>query len=205
LVSGGDHAITLPVVRAVSAAMSGKLGIIHFDSHYDLCMDPPHFAGSQWAQILDLSNVTVANFCQIGMRGLRQAPFEVEVAKSLGHPIFSIADIDRDGIHGVTDAALKHACDGTEGIYVSLDIDVLDPVYCPAQKYPEPAGLTSKQIIAALRRIGQQAKIKGFDLCCLGPQYDNRVGTGSHLAARLFVEVMAAIAWSNKLATQAKA
>ena len=204
LVSGGDHAITLPVVRAVAAAMSGKLGIIHFDSHYDLCMDPPHFAGSQWAQILDLPNVEVPNFCQIGMRGLRQAPFEVEVAKSLGHPIFSIADIDRDGIDGVTDAALKHACDGTEGIYVSLDIDVLDPVYCPAQKYPEPAGLTSKQIIAALRRIGQQAKIKGFDLCCLGPQYDNRIGTGSHLAARLFVEVMAAMAWNNKIATQAK-
>ena len=105
---------------------------------------------------------------------------------------------------GLTDAALKHACDGTEGIYVSLDIDVLDPVYCPAQKYPEPAGLTSKQIIAALRRIGQHAKIKGFDLCCLGPQYDNRIGTGSHLAARLFVEVMAAMAWNNKIATQAK-
>lgn len=205
LVSGGDHAITLPVVRAVAAAMSGRLGIIHFDSHYDLCMDPPHFAGSQWAQILDLPNVEVPNFCQIGMRGLRQVPFEVEVAKSLGHPIFSIADIDHDGIQGVTDAALKHACDGTEGIYVSLDIDVLDPVYCPAQKYPEPAGLTSKQIIAALRRIGQQAKIKGFDLCCLGPQYDNRVGTGSHLAARLFVEVMAAIAWRNKITTEAKA
>ena len=88
---------------------------------------------------------------------------------------------------------------------MSLDIDVLDPVYCPAQKYPEPAGLTSKQIIAALRRIGQQAKIKGFDLCCLGPQYDNRVGTGSHLAARLFVEVMAAIAWSKKTRARAKA
>ena len=45
------------------------------------------------------------------------------------------------------------------------------------------------------RRIGRRADIKGFDLCCLGPQYDDRVGTGSHLAARLFVEVLAAMAW----------
>jgi arginase family enzyme len=195
LVCGGDHAITLPVVRAIAGAMPGRLGLIHLDSHYDLCWDPPLFAGSQWAQILQLPNVEVRNFCQIGMRGLRQVPFEVEVAKSLGHPVFTISDVDRDGIETVVDAALERACDGTEGIYVSLDIDVVDPVYCPAQKYPEPAGLTSKQIIAALRRIGAAAEIKGFDLCCLGPQYDDRVGTGSHLAARLFVEVMAAMAW----------
>ena len=195
LVCGGDHAITLPVVRAVAGALSGRLGLIHLDSHYDLCWDPPLFAGSQWAQILRLSNVEVHNFCQIGMRGLRQVPFEVEVAQALGHPVFTMADIDRQGMEAVVDAALARACDGTEGVYVSLDIDVVDPVYCPAQKYPEPAGLTSKQIIAALRRIGQVAEIKGFDLCCLGPQYDDRVGTGSHLAARLFVEVMAAMAW----------
>ncbi len=195
LVCGGDHAITLPVVRAVAGGMSGRLGLIHFDSHYDLCWDPPLFAGSQWAQILQLPNVEVRNFCQIGMRGLRQVPFEIAVAKSLGHSVFTISDVDKDGIEAVVDEALERACDGTDGVYVSLDIDVVDPVYCPAQKYPEPAGLTSKQIITALRRIGAAAEIKGFDLCCLGPQYDDRVGTGSHLAARLFVEVMAAKGW----------
>jgi len=195
LVCGGDHAITLPVVRAVAAAMPGCLGLIHLDSHYDLSWDPPLYAGSQWAQILRLPNIRARNFCQIGMRGLRHAPFEVEVAKMLGHTVLTMADIDRDGIEAVIDAALERACDGTAGVYVSLDIDVLDPVYCPAQKYPEPAGLTSKQAIAALRRIGQVAQVKGFDLCCLSPQYDNRVGTGSHLAARLFVEMMAAMAW----------
>lgn len=198
LVCGGDHAITLPVVRAVAGAMSGRLGLIHFDSHYDLCWDPPLFAGSQWAQILQMPNVQVENFCQIGIRGLRQVPFEVEVAQSLRHPVFTMSDVDRDGIEAVIEAALERACDGTDGVYVSLDIDVVDPVYCPAQKYPEPAGLNSKQIIAALRRIGQATEIKGFDLCCLGPQYDDRVGTGSHLAARLFVEVMAAMAWRRK-------
>ncbi len=201
LVCGGDHAITLPVARAVAAGMTGRLGLIHFDSHYDLAWDPPLFAGSQWAQILSLPNVEARNFCQIGIRGLRQVPFEVEVAKSLGHSVFTITDVDQDGIESVVAAALERACDGTDGVYVSLDIDVLDPVYCPAQKYPEPAGLTSKQIIAALRQIGHKAEIKGFDLCCLGPQYDDRVGTGSHLAARLFVEVMAAMAWRRCCAT----
>ena len=198
LVCGGDHAITLPVVRAVAGGMAGRLGLIHLDSHYDLCWDPPLFAGSQWAQILQLPNVDVRHFCQIGMRGLRQVPFEVEVARTLGHNVWTMADIDHHGIEAVIGAALERAGDGTDGVYVSLDIDVVDPVYCPAQKYPEPAGLTSKQVIAALRHIGQAVEIKGFDLCCLGPQYDDRVGTGSHLAARLFVEVMAAMAWRRK-------
>jgi arginase family enzyme len=201
LVCGGDHAVTQPVVRAVAGGMSGRLGLVHFDSHYDLGLDPPYYAGSQWAQILGLPNTDVRNFCQIGIRGFRQVPYEVEVAKALGHSVSTIADVDRDGIEAVTDAALERACDGTDGVYVSLDIDVLDPVYCPAQKYPEPAGLTSKQIIAALRRIGQAAEIKGFDLCCLGPQYDDRVGTGCHLAARLFVEVLAALAWRRRAET----
>jgi len=195
LVCGGDHAITLPVVRAVAGAMTGRLGLIHFDTHYDLAWDPPLFAGSQWAQILGLPNVDVQNFSQIGIRGLRQVPFEAEVARTLGHSVYTITDVDERSIEDVVDAALERACDGTDGVYVSLDIDVVDPVYCPAQKYPEPAGLTSKQIISALRRIGKATPIMGFDLCCLGPQYDDRVGTGSHLAARLFVEVLAAMAW----------
>lgn len=198
LVCGGDHAVTLPVVRAVAGATPGNLGILHFDTHYDLAWDPPHFAGSQWAQILRLPNVRTRNFCQVGIRGLRQVPFENEVARKLGHRVFTITDIEREGIQTVIAAALEQACDGTDGVYVSLDIDLIDPVYCPAQKYPEPAGLTSKQIIAALRQIGQATAIKGFDLCCLGPQYDDRVGTGSHLAARLFVEVMAAMAWRRR-------
>lgn len=201
LVCGGDHAITLPVVRAVAAAMSGRLGLIHFDSHYDLAWEPAYYAGSQWAPILALPNVDARNFCQIGIRGFRQVPFEAEVADRLGHSVQTITDIDRDGVEAVISRALEHACAGTDGVYVSLDMDVIDPVYCPAQKYPEPAGLTSKQIITALRRIGQDADIKGFDLCCLSPQYDDRVGTGSHLAARLFVEVLAAIAWRRSLDT----
>ncbi len=203
LVCGGDHAITQPVVRAVAGGMTGCLGLIHFDSHYDLGWDPAFYAGSQWAQILGLPNVEVRNFCQIGIRGLRQVPYEAKVAEALGHTIFTITDLERDGIEAAVDIALKRACDGTDGVYVSLDIDVVDPVYCPAQKYPEPAGLTSKQIIAALRRIGQAAEIKGFDLCCLGPQYDDRVGTGSHLAARLFVEVMASMAWRRRCLSSA--
>jgi arginase family enzyme len=153
LVCGGDHAITLPVVRAVAGGMSGRLGLIHVDSHYDLCWDPPLFAGSQWAQILQLPNVETRNFCQIGMRGLRQVPFEVEVAKTLGHTVLTMADVDRDGVEAVADAGLERACDGTDGVYVSLDIDVVDPVYCPAQKYPEPPPSRPSPCCAASARL----------------------------------------------------
>ena len=194
LVCGGDHATTLPVCRGLTAAREGHFGLIQLDSHYDLCLEPPHYAGSQFAQILDLPAFDPANFVQIGMRGIRQVPFEVEVAKELGHTVLTMADIDQRGIEAVIEDAVARASDGTDGVYLTLDIDVVDPVYCPAQKYPEPSGLTSKQLISALRGIGQAADIVGFDLCCLGPQYDDRVGTGSHLAARSFLEVLATIA-----------
>jgi arginase family enzyme len=198
LVCGGDHGIPLPIATAVAAGMDGRLGVIDFDAHYDLAWGPPRFAGAQWAHILRLPNVNVQNFCQIGIRGLREVPFEVEVAKTLGHTVFTMSDIDHQGLESTIDAALERACDGTDGVYISLDIDVADPVFLPGQKYPEPAGLTSKEIISALRRIGAASEIKGFDLCCFSPQYDDAVGTGALLAARLFVEVIAAIAWRRR-------
>ena len=85
--------------------------------------------------------------------------------------------------------------ENTEVLYVSLDIDVVDPAFCPAQKYPEPGGLTSREIISAIRQIGKHKLINGFDISCLGPQYDAKTGPSAQLCARLFMEVMATIAW----------
>jgi agmatinase len=197
LVLGGDHATPAPALAALSPRTAGNIGVIAFDSHYDLSLDPPYYAGSQWAQSLHLPNLQPANLVLVGMRGLRHCLYEQYVAEELGLPVFTMGQVDERGLAAVVADALDRACDGTEALYVSLDIDVMDPASVPAQKYPEPAGLTTRQMIAALRQIGARRKLAGFDLCCLGPQYDLRTGISSQTCARFFVEVLATLALHN--------
>jgi len=194
LVIGGDHSTPAPVLAALSQRVKGNIGVIVFDSHYDLSLEPPYYAGSQWAQCFHLPNIKPTNLVLIGIRGLRHCLYEKYVAEELGIQAFNMHQIEEQGIDEVVNQALERACDGTENLYLSLDIDVMDPSYIPAQKYPEPAGLTTRQMISALRQVGGRRKVAGFDLCCLGPQYDLRTGISSQTCARFFVEVLATIA-----------
>ncbi|MFX0085492.1 MAG: agmatinase family protein [Candidatus Hodarchaeota archaeon] len=198
LIAGGDHAIPYPAVKSLAAHTSENIGIITFDSHFDLYYEPEFSAASQWGRLFDLPQVDPKNFCTIGLRGLRSQYHELLVAKRLGIQYFTMADIQKQGIEQIIGKALEIAGNNTESLYVSLDIDIMDPAFCPAQKYPEPSGLTSREIILALRMIGKHKLIKGFDICCLGPQYDTNTGVSSQLCARLFLEVMATIAIQMK-------
>ncbi|MFX0051169.1 MAG: agmatinase family protein [Candidatus Hermodarchaeota archaeon] len=198
LVSGGDHAIPYPCVQGLANHVEGNIGIISFDSHFDLHYEPEFSAASQWMRLLELPQVDPKNFCLIGIRGLRNQLHERFISEQLGLEYFTMADIEIHGIQNIISKALKIVGENTEALYVSLDIDVMDPAFCPAQKYPEPGGLTSREIISALRKIGKSQIVKGFDICCLGPQYDSSTGLSAQLCARLFMEVLATIAWQKK-------
>ncbi|MFW9780477.1 MAG: agmatinase family protein [Candidatus Heimdallarchaeota archaeon] len=198
LIAGGDHAIPLPAVKALANHTRGNIGIITFDSHFDLYYDPEFSAASQWVRLLELTNVDPANYCSIGIRGLRNQVHEKYVAEELGLSFFTMAEIESDGIPAIIERALSIASKNTDSLYISLDIDVMDPAFCPAQKYPEPGGLSSREIITALRKLGRTKLINGFDICCLGPQYDSPTGISGQLCARLFVEVLGTIAWQRR-------
>lgn len=194
LILGGDHAVPTPVLKALAPRTRGNIGLIVFDSHYDLSFEPYHYAGSQWARALEQPNINPKNLVLVGMRGLRHSHFERFIAEELGIPVLTKGDIDRRGLEPVVGEAIERACAGTEALYVSLDIDVMDPASVPAQKYPEPDGLTTRQMVEALRRIGAARPLAGFDLCCLGPQYDLPTGVSAHTCARFLVEVLATLA-----------
>jgi agmatinase len=196
LVSGGDHTIPYPCIRSLMNNTDGKIGIISFDSHFDLYFEEEISAASQWGPLFEFSQVNPENFCSIGIRGLRNQLHERFVAEKLGIQYFTMTDVEQEGIHKIIKKALK-VVENTEALYVSLDIDVVDPAFCPAQKYPEPGGLTSREIISAIRQIGKHKLINGFDISCLGPQYDAKTGPSAQLCARLFMEVMATIAWQK--------
>jgi len=202
LISGGDHAIPYPSVQSLAAHTDGNVGIIAFDSHLDMYYEPEFTAASQWSRLLELPNVDPANYCSIGIRGLRNQLHERFAAELLGMQFYTMADIESQGIQNIIKNALEIAGTNTAALYVSLDIDVMDPAFCPAQKYPEPNGLSSREILTALRQIGKHRLINGFDICCLGPQYDTPTGTSAQLCARIYMEVLATIAWQKKEAHQ---
>jgi agmatinase len=191
IVFGGDHSIPIPVLQVLSGKLNGKLGIVVFDSHFDMSYEPKYWAGSQWARAFDLGVVEPENFVQIGLRGGRESLADKAVAEELGYRYYTMADVDELGIATVAQEALETATAGTEALYVSLDIDVVDPAH-GGQKYPDPAGLSAREIVRALRVLAR-GPVAGFDICCLAPRYDLQ-GHLSQLAARAALEVIAGIA-----------
>ena len=154
IVLGGDHSIPIPVLQVLAGKLNGKLGIVALDSHFDLSYEPKYWAGSQWARAFDLGVVEPENFVQIGLRGGRESLADKAVAEELGSRYYTMADIDEIGIATVAQEALESATAGTEALYLSLDVDVLDPAH-GGQKYPDPGGLSARELLRALRVLAR--------------------------------------------------
>jgi arginase family enzyme len=191
IVLGGDHSIPIPVLQVLSGKLNGKLGIVVFDSQFDMSYEPKYWAGSQWARAFDLGVVEPENFVQIGLHGGRECLADKAVAEELGYRYYTMADIDELGIATVAQEALETATAGTEALYVSLDVGVVDPAY-GGQAHPDPGGLSARELLRALRVLAR-GPVAGFDVCGLAPRYDLQ-GHLSQLAARAALEVIAGIA-----------
>ena len=132
----------------------------------------------------------------VGIRGFRNPSVFGEVARELGVPYWTLPAIDEKGIVACVREAVDAVAGQADFLYLSFDVDVMDPAFLPAQKYPEPAGLTAREAVRGLR-LGpwrQGPPLCGFDLACLAPRYDVN-GLGSQLAARFAVEVIASHAY----------
>ena len=158
IVLGGDHSITLPSATAVADAWGrGKVGIIHFDSHADTA--PDSFGGSLIAhgspmrRLIESGAVPAKNFVQIGLRGY-WPPAEVwQWMEEQGMRWHLMTELDERGFDTVMDEAISEALDGPKFIYLSVDIDVLDPGFAPGTGTPEPGGMTPSQLLRAVRNI----------------------------------------------------
>ena len=201
LVMGGDHLIPVPVLSGLYAATGKRVGVVTYDAHYDLSWYPRYWAGSQWARAMEMGVLEPRNLVHIGVRGFRNSAFWHYAARELGTEVYTIADVEDLGIAEVSRRARRQALDGVDALYVSIDVDIFDPAAVPAQKYPEPGGLTAREMISSLRTLldGTAAHLVGFDFCCLGPHYDHQ-HHGSAVAARCFMEVLAALAATRKTA-----
>lgn len=196
LIIGGDHGISYPAVRAVADAGESPVGFIVFDTHLDLSES---FAGdrltraSPLLRIAELEKVDPRRIVVIGARGPRNLPEWTPLYRELGITVFSMAEVERLGVEAVAEKARSIATSGGARVYISIDIDGVDPAFAPGTNSPEAGGLTSREIIQAVRIVGRNG-FAGFDVVEVAPDFDAASGTTSILAGRLLAEALFCLA-----------
>jgi agmatinase len=192
IVLGGDHSITLPAATAVADAVGrGKVGIVHFDAHADTGEDNWGVLighGTPMRRLIESGAVPGRNFVQVGLRGYWPPPEVVEWMGQQEMRWHLMAEIDRRGFETVLEESIAQALDGPEAIYLSVDVDVLDPAFAPGTGTPEVGGPTSYQALEVVRGLAG-VKIAGADLVEVSPPLDPTGGT-AWLAVSVMFELL---------------
>lgn len=193
VVIGGDHSITLPILRALSKR-HGQMAIVHFDAHLDLSgadvWGDDYHHGTPIRHIIDEALVEPGQLYQIGVRGPRGTANDDILARSGGHTLVS-AD-------AVAERSPKRICAelreriGTRPVYITFDIDAIDPAFAPGTGTPVPGGITSREALGLLRGLAG-LDVRGADLVEVCPPLDHADIT-SHLGANLVWEMLALMA-----------
>ncbi|QIK05948.1 agmatinase family protein [Streptomyces sp. ID38640] len=202
IVLGGDHSILWPDAAAMADVYgAGKVGVIHFDAHPDCSHDlfgHPVSHATPVRRLIEDEHIPGRNFIQIGLRSAI-APDDAlfDWMREHGLRAHFMAEIDRRGFDVVLQQAIDEALDGPEYLFVSLDIDVLDPAFAPGTGTPEPPGLTNRELLPALRRICHETPVVGMDVVEVAPHLDPGYTTTMN-ARRAIFEALTGIAMRRK-------
>ena len=181
---GGDHSIAYPLIRGVTEGMApgARLGVIHFDAHHDL--RSAHLgaesSGVPFRKALETlpSALRGANLVQIGMAEFTNSRQFDAYARAQGITVMPGRELRHGRLLPAVERALEIAGRGTEGIYVSVDIDCIDQAQAPGTAAPNPFGLDLRDVQEALRLIGAHPKAIGMDLVEISPPFDHDNMTG---------------------------
>lgn len=197
IVLGGDHSITWPSATAIAEVRRpGSIGIVHFDAHADTASEDWGVLaghGTPMRRLIESGAVKGRNFVQVGLRGY-WPPVEVfEWMKSQGMRYHFMREMEERGAEAVIADAIAEALDGPETIYLSLDIDVIDPGMAPGTGTPEPGGMLTREVLRAIRQIVSQVELCGMDIVEVSPPYDHAEVTAM-AANRAALEAISALA-----------
>jgi agmatinase len=202
VVVGGDHSITYPSASAVASRYGwGKVGLLHFDAHADTADTLEgnlHSHGTPMRRLIESGAIRGRNFVQVGLRGY-WPPAEVfdwmrdrEMTWHLMHDIW-----DR-GLRPVLADAIARAGDGCDWLYLSVDIDVLDPGFAPGTGTPEPGGMNPADLLRAVRSICLETPVVAVDVVEVSPPYDDSGETTVNAAHRVVLETLGALAHKKR-------
>lgn len=183
---GGDHSLTTEALKASSTSIGSRVSLLYFDAHPDFVSSSRNYYGSvltDSAQSLDFSSSML-----IGTRAAERE--ELVNAHSEGLQILSPLDIAELGIRKVSDMILTRT--GMTKIYISVDLDCIDPAFAPGVSVPSPAGLSTTELIFLLNKVLASGNVVGMDIVELCPDFDINGMTAS-VAARILSECIASI------------
>ena len=190
---GGDHSISLPLLRA-HHAIHGPLAVVHFDAHPDTWDEEyPSFKyshGTPFRRAIEEGLIDTAAYLQIGIRGPTAGPQDYADARQIGARLITFDEAAELGVRNVLAEVQQRV--GKRPLYVTLDIDVVDPAFAPGTGTPEVGGFTSYQMLQLLRGL-TDLKLIGADLVEVAPPFDPQQIT-SILAANFVFELLSLMA-----------
>lgn len=169
---GGDHTIALPALQAVHA-VHGPVALVHFDAHldtWDTYFDAPYTHGTPFRRASEQGLIVKGSSAHVGIRGSLYDRQDLLDDTELGFTVVHCRDIDRIGIDGVLSRVIERV--GEHPVYISIDIDVLDPAFAPATGTPEAGGMSSRELLAVLRGLSG-LRLVGADIVEVSPAYDH--------------------------------
>jgi agmatinase len=187
LTIGGDHTIALPLLR-VMAAKHGPISVVHFDAHldtWDTYFGAPTTHGTPFRRASEEGLIDREGSIHVGIRGPLYAPQDLVDDAALGFTAITCPDLEGDGVASAIERIRARVQD--RPVYVSVDIDVLDPAHAPGTGTPEAGGMTSRELLAILRSFGD-LNLVSADIVEVSPAYDHAQLTGiaaSHVAYEL--------------------
>jgi agmatinase len=192
LTLGGDHTIALPLLRAV-AAVHGPVAVVHFDAHldtWDTYFGAAYTHGTPFRRASEEGLIDRSGCLHVGVRGSLYTADDLTEDTALGFQALPAAELDHIGVTGLAERISQRV--GSRPVYVSVDIDVLDPAHAPGTGTPEAGGLSSRELLAALRSFGE-LNLVGADIVEVAPAYDHAQITGI-AAAHVGYELLSSLA-----------
>jgi agmatinase len=194
IVLGGDHSIAEPDVRAC-AARFGPVGLVHFDTHTDtgtevFGVEISH--GTPMYRLVEAGHVDPRRYVQIGLRGYWPGEREFAWQRERGITSFFMHDVRDVGIRAVIERAVQVVGDGP--VFLSVDVDVLDPGFAPGTGTPEPGGMTAVDLLWAVRSVAERLEIVGADVVEVCPQAIGSLDPTALVAERTVREILTGIA-----------
>lgn len=201
LILGGDHSIALPDATGVARHHGfGKVSMIHFDAHADtgdIEFGSLYGHGQPMRRLIESGALRGDRFLQLGLRGYWPGPETLRWMAQQQMRSYEMTEIVARGLEPCLDEAFDLALDECDGVFLSVDIDVCDPGHAPGTGTPEPGGLSSRQLLDAVRRICIEVPVVGVDVVEVSPPYDHAEIT-AFLANRVVLEALSGMAVRKK-------
>ena len=197
VILGGDHSIASADVAGIACHRGmGKISMIHFDAHADTGEDQwgalvGH--GTPMRRLIDTGTVRGDRFLQLGLRGYWPDAKTLDWMRDQGMRSYEMTEIHHRGLNTVLDESFSILTNECDGVFLSVDIDVVDPGMAPGTGTPEPGGMTSRELLESVRRICLELPIVGIDVVEVAPAFDSADITAI-LANRVVLEALSAIA-----------